>query len=55
MSNNKETDLEEIKYEICDKYCRYPRECKDQDEMIETICVNCPLLRLDDVKDLEVK
>jgi len=48
-------DLEKIKSEICDHYCKYPGEYKDQDEMIDTDCVNCPLLKLDDVKDLEVK
>ena len=48
-------DLEKIKSDICDHYCKYPGEYKDQDEMIDTVCVNCPLLKLDDVKDLEVK
>lgn len=50
-----EADLEDIKAEICDKYCRYPRECEEQDNMIDTICVNCPLGKLDYVKNLEVK
>ena len=47
--------LEEIKSAICDNYCKYPGQCQDQDEMIENVCVNCPLMKLDDVKDLEVK
>ena len=52
---HEDEDLEKIKSEICDHYCKYPGEYKDQDEMIDTVCVNCPLLKLDDVKDLEVK
>ena len=52
---HEDEDLEKIKSEICDKYCKYPHEYADQDEMIDDVCVCCPLLRLDDVKGLEVK
>lgn len=52
---HQDAKLEDIKAEICDKYCRYPREYKDQDEMIDTICANCPLGKLDYIENLEVK
>ena len=39
--------IEEVKAEICDKYCKYPEsKDKDQDEIIDKICVNCPLGRI---------
>ena len=38
--------IEEIKEQICDKYCKYPGEYKDPDELIEKECENCPLCRL---------
>lgn len=43
--------IEEVKNEICDKYCRYQTiyDADDEDElteMMEKICVNCPLDRL---------
>lgn len=50
-----DADLEEIKSEICDNYCRYPREYADQEEMIDTVCVTCPLLRLEDCNELQVR
>lgn len=39
--------FEEVKAEICDKYCKYP-EKKDIDEyeLIVKICANCPLGKL---------
>ena len=52
---HEDEDLEKLKSEICDNYCKYPHEYADQDEMIDAVCVCCPLLRLDDVKGLEVK
>lgn len=39
--------FEEVKSEICDKYCKYPESTgMDQDEIIEKLCANCPLGRL---------
>ena len=43
--------IEEVEAEICDKYCRYPTiyNVDDEDEfneMMDKICVNCPLDRL---------
>lgn len=43
--------IEEVKNEICDKYCRYQTiyDADDEDElteMMEKICFNCPLDRL---------
>ena len=46
---NQETipdELESIKEEICDKYCKMP-ERKDIDEVeLADICANCPMNRL---------
>lgn len=43
--------LEEVKTEVCDKYCRFPREYDpeehdDVDLFDSDICKNCPLTRL---------
>ena len=42
--------FEEIKEQMCEDYCRYPREWdKDEEgaELCESdICINCPLQRL---------
>lgn len=43
--------IEEVKSEICDKYCRYQTiyYADDEDElteMMEKVCANCPLDRL---------
>lgn len=46
--------IEDVKEDICDKYCKYPleylAEIKDPDLahelMLETKCKNCPLQRL---------
>ncbi len=57
MMENKEKTvseiIEEVKTEICDKYCKYSdinytREYSDEeyDKMMEKICANCPLDRL---------
>lgn len=37
--------LDEVVYEICDKYCRFPRELKD-DEELYGYCERCPLNKL---------
>lgn len=40
-------ELEEIKTDICDHYCKYPAEWDEDDGPIEdAICKNCPLTRL---------
>ena len=43
--------FEEVKTEMCDKYCKYPCEYDPEDhdgvELFDTdICKNCPLGRL---------
>ena len=42
------TDIfEDIKTEMCDKFCRYPyMEWSDDEEMMRTVCEECPLMRL---------
>ena len=37
--------LDDVKSEICDKYCKYPYEIEDEADLDE-ICKNCPLERL---------
>ena len=42
--------IEEIKTQICEDYCRYPRDWDEIEEGMELIdsdiCNNCPLNRL---------
>lgn len=40
------TEIEEIKAEICDEYCKYPSECRCQ-FIQDKICSKCPLNRLE--------
>lgn len=40
-----ETVVGKAAEQICDKYCRYPFECKAQDELDEH-CDSCPLVNL---------
>lgn len=41
-------DIEKVKEEMCDIYCRYPNgECHSEEEIIE-ICNRCPLNRLNE-------
>ena len=37
--------VEEVKCEMCDNYCKYPNEIKDDEELYD-ICEKCPLGRL---------
>lgn len=37
--------IEEVKTEMCDNYCKYPNEIKDDEELYD-ICEKCPLGRL---------
>lgn len=37
--------INELATEMCEKYCRFPSEVSDPDQMDE-ICANCPLTRL---------
>ena len=34
--------LEEVASRICDDYCKFPNECKSEEELYE-ICEDCPL------------
>lgn len=35
--------LEEIASEICDHYCKYPYQCKTEEEL-QAVCWDCPLV-----------
>ena len=37
--------IEEVKMEICDHYCKYTNETKDEEKLYD-ICGKCPLGRL---------
>ena len=37
--------LDDVKSEICDKYCKYPYEIEGEADL-DKICENCPLERL---------
>lgn len=37
--------IEEVCEDICDHYCRFPRECDTQEEL-DSHCQLCPLMRL---------
>ena len=39
----KPEEIEDIKSQICDEYCRYPYDYED----IREFCANCPLNKLD--------
>lgn len=39
-------EIEEIKEDICDNYCKYPCEIAD-DNVLKVICDKCPLNRLE--------
>lgn len=51
MANNITDLLEEVKDEICDRYCKFPREYSDLYEdknvahecMLQDVCTDCPL------------
>lgn len=48
MGNQKSvTDLiEEVREDICNKYCKYAEKGMVSDETIEDICTKCPLNKL---------
>ena len=41
-----EHEANEVAEAFCDGYCRFPRECGDEDELQEMHCDSCPLVRL---------
>ena len=43
--NELENVVEEVRKEMCDDYCKYPHECKDEEELNER-CNNCPMCRI---------
>lgn len=38
--------LDKISGEICDKYCKFPDQAKDEDELFKNHCDKCPVLKL---------
>ena len=38
--------IEDVKSEMCDNYCKFPQEYKDQEQMWDKKCAECPLNKL---------
>ena len=38
--------LDKIAGEMCDKYCKFPDQEKDEDELFKKHCDKCPMLKL---------
>ena len=38
--------LDKIAGEVCDKYCKFPDQAKDEDELFKNHCDKCPMLKL---------
>lgn len=38
--------LDKIAGEMCDKYCKFPDQAKDEDELFKNHCDKCPMLKL---------
>ena len=38
--------LDKISGEMCDKYCKFPDQAKDEDELFKNHCDKCPMLKL---------
>lgn len=41
-----ETAAARVAEEFCDHYCRFPRECRDEEELQEQHCDSCALIKL---------
>lgn len=41
-----ERKASDVAAEFCDNYCRFPLECKDEDELQEKHCDDCALIEL---------
>ena len=37
--------IEDVKEQMCDDYCRYPRELRDEDDLMD-VCTCCPMNKL---------
>ena len=41
-----ELECEKVAQVFCDEYCRWPRECQDEDSLQDLHCSDCALVRL---------
>lgn len=41
-----EREAEKFAEKFCDEYCRYPLECKGEEDLHENHCDGCDLIRL---------
>lgn len=41
-----EKATQDIAEKFCDDYCRWPRECKDEESLQELHCADCALIRV---------
>ena len=45
-----EKELENLTAEFCDKYCKFPTVCSNQ-ETLDTVCNVCPMNKMFDLLD----
>lgn len=48
-----ENEAEAVASVFCDKYCRWPDACGDQDKLLDEHCSDCALIRLINLGQLE--
>lgn len=41
-----ETAASKVAEQFCDDYCRWPRECQNEEELQEQHCDNCVMIQL---------
>lgn len=41
-----EHEANKVAEKFCDEYCRWPHECKDENELHEKHCDSCDLIQL---------
>lgn len=41
-----ESRAHRVAEEFCDHFCRFPRECADEEQLEQDHCDSCPLIRL---------
>ena len=41
-----ELECEKVAHVFCDEYCRWPRECPDEDSLQDLHCSGCAMARL---------
>ena len=45
LAQKKVDQADAIRATMCDKYCKYPNQCKDQDEL-DAMCEKCEVIQM---------